>query len=211
MSEPVLTTMNQPSVIIRAANPTYDEGISCARYLNEAAEGFFRFMYGRRFLHIIAQAYIQPNNSYSFQNVSFATYDNNIFGMTLGYTLKQFHVFSGQPLKEAAGGCNLRMTAGRILCAPMLRIIETIADGDFYILAMAVDEDFRGKGVASALMKSIEKRARTSGSARLSLDVSANNKNACRVYEKWGMTVESQWPKRLPLPGIKFYRMAKFL
>ena len=211
MSGSVLGAMDQPLIVIRAANPTYDEGLSCGHYLNEAAEGFFRFMLGRQFAQIIAKAYTHPNHSYSFQNVSFAIYDKHIIGMALGFTSDQYRLFSDRPLKEAAGYRNLRMTVVKILCAPMLRIVETIADGDFYLLAMAIDKDFRGKGVGSALMNSIKERARTNGSTRLSLDVSDNNKHARRLYEKWGMTIESQWPKRLPLAGLRFYRMAKFL
>jgi len=41
------------SIIVRAAKPTLDEGLAFARYLDEAAEGFFRFMLGRRARHII--------------------------------------------------------------------------------------------------------------------------------------------------------------
>ena len=44
-----------------------------------------------------------------------------------------------------------------------------------------------------------------------SLDVSAKNEGARRLYEHLGMTVESQWPKRLAIPGLKFYRMTKAL
>jgi ribosomal protein S18 acetylase RimI-like enzyme len=93
----------------------------------------------------------------------------------------------------------------------MLRIIETIAYGDFYLLAMAIDKEFRGEGIGSALMDSIEERARASGSTRLSLDVSAKNAVARRLYERRGMTVESQWPKHLPILKLRFYRMTKAL
>lgn len=201
--------MDKPLIIIRPGNPTYDEGLSCGHYLNEAAEGFFRFMLGRQFVQIIAKAYTQSNHSYSFQNVSFAEYDNRIVGMALGFTSGQYSRFSDQPLKEAAGRRNLRMKVVKMLCAPMLRIIETIADGDFYLLAMAIDKDFRGKRVGSALMDSIKEQALSNGSARLSLDVSANNEVARKIYENWGMTIESQWPRRLPIPGLRFYRMTK--
>ena len=71
MSGSVLTAMDQPLTVIRTANPTYDEGLSCGHYLNEAAEGFFRLMLGRQFAQFIAKAYTHPNHSYSFQNVSF--------------------------------------------------------------------------------------------------------------------------------------------
>ena len=40
--------MDRHSIVLRAANPTFDEGLAFARYLDEAAEGFFRFMLGRR-------------------------------------------------------------------------------------------------------------------------------------------------------------------
>ncbi len=77
--------------------------------------------------------------------------------------------------------------------------------------AIAVDKELRGDGVGSVLMDSFEKRARDSGSTRLSLDVSAKNEDARRFYERRGMAVASQWPKRLSIPGLRFYRMARTL
>lgn len=201
--------IKQPLIITRPANPTYDEGLLCGRYLNEAADGFFRFMFGRQFEQIIAKAYTQSDHSYSFQNVYFAEYGNRIVGMASGFTSEQFRRFSDHPIKEAAEHCYLRMTVVKTIFAPMFRILETINQGDFYLLAMATDKDFRGKGVGSALIDSIEAKARANGSARLSLDVSANNTIAHQIYENWGMAIESQWPRRLPMPGLKFYRMVK--
>ena len=98
-----------------------------------------------------------------------------------------------------------------ILFAPLMRIIDSIAEGDFYVQSIAVDKELRGDGVGSILMDSAEERARASGSTRLSLDVAAKNEGARRFYERRGMTVESQWPKRLPIPALRFYRMTKGL
>ncbi len=94
--------------------------------------------------------------------------------------------------------------------APLMRIIDSIADGDFYLHDIAVDDELRGDGVGSVFMYSVEERARTSGTTRLSLDVSAKNE-ARQFYERRGWKVESQWPKRLAIPGLKFYRMTKGL
>ncbi len=201
--------MDQHSIVLRAAKPTFDEGLACGRYLDESAEGFFRFMLGRRAEHIIAEAYIQPDHNYSFQNVTFAEHDKQIVGMALGFTAEQHRHFSDQPLKESAGYPALRMTAVKTLFGPLMRILETIADGDFYLLAIAIDKELRGEGVGSALMDSTEERARACGSTQLSLDVSTRNEGARRLYERRGMTVESKWPKRLPIQG--FYRMTKAL
>ena len=102
------------------------------------------------------------------------------------------------------------MAAVSTLLAPLLRIIDTIADGDFYVQAIAVDRKLRGEGVGSTLIDSIEDRAVASRSARLVLDVSAKNEGASRLYERRGMTVESEWPKFLFIPRL-FVRMTREL
>jgi len=203
--------MDHHSIVFRTANPTTNEGLICGHYLDEVAEGFFRLMLGNRFAEIIARAYPQPNHSYSFENVIFAESDERIVGMALGFTAEQHQNFSAQPLKEAAGIRVLRMTIVNILFAPMLRILKTIPVGDFYLLSMAVDKEFRSKGIGNTLIDYIEERAHTSGSIRLSLDVSAKNEGARRLYERRGMNIESQWPNRIPIPGMRFYRMTKLL
>ena len=201
--------MDLHSIILRAANPTLDEGLAFARYLDEAAEGFFHFMLGRHAEHIIAKAFAEPSHDLSYQNVTFAERDNVIVGMVSGYTAEQHRRSSRKPLKQAAGRRNLRMKIVPILFAPLMRIIDSITDGDFYLQAIAVDKELKGKGVGSLLMDSFEERAHASGSTRISLDVSAKNERARRFYQRRGMTIESQWPKRLPIPGLKFYRMTK--
>ncbi len=203
--------MDRQSIVLRAANPTFDEGLAFARYADEVAEGFFRSMLGRRAEHILATAFAQPDHDLSYQNVTFAERDNVIVGMYAAYTAEQHRRSSRKPLKQAAGRRNIRMRIVMILFAPVMRITDSIPDGDFYLQFIGVDKVLRGEGVGSILMDSFEKRARASGSTRLSLDVSAKNEGARRFYERRGMKVESQWPKRLPIPGLKFYRMTRGL
>ena len=203
--------MTQHSIILRAAKPTFDEGLVFARYLDEVAEGFIQLMYGRRFAEIIATAYCQPDHDYSFENVTFAECDKGIVGMAAGYSAEQHRRSSDEPLKQAPGYSALRSMVVGALCAPLLRILDTLADGDFYLLSISVDQDLRGEGVGSRLIDAIQERARASGSARLSLDDSAKNEGARKLYERRGMTVESQWPKRLVIPGLKLLRMTKTL
>jgi len=188
-----------------------EDGLAFARYLDEAAEGFFRFMLGRRAGPILAKAFLQPDHDLSYQNVALAERYNVIVGMVSGYTAEQHRRSSRRPLKDAAGPRNLRMRGVLIVFAPLMRIIDYVADGAFYLQAIAVDKELRGQRVGSVLMDAFEQQARASGSTRLALDVSAKNEGARRFYERRGMTIESQWPKRLPLPGLRFYRMTKAL
>jgi ribosomal protein S18 acetylase RimI-like enzyme len=201
--------MNRSSIIIRDARPDLGEGRACARYLDEAAEGFIRFMYGRDYEGIISKAFIKPDNEYSWQNTIFAERDGVIVGMALGFTAEQRGSFSGEVLKRAAGSSALRIKLVKLLFAPIMRIVQTISPGDFYILAVALDRELRGEGIGTRLLDAMEERARSEGSARLLLDVGAGNEGARRLYERRGMTVESQWPKRLAVKKILFYRMMK--
>ena len=194
--------------VLRAAEPTFDEGLAFARYLDEAAEGFFRFLLGSRAAEVVAGAYLQPDNDYSFQNVTFAEQGRAIVGMTSGFTAEQRRSFSNRPLTPAAGLPAFRLAALRLLCAPLFRVLETLAEGDFYLQAIAVDPKARGAGVGSGLMDFMEERARAGGSTRLALDVSAKNERARRLYERRGMSVESRWPRPPFLPTL-FVRMAK--
>lgn len=203
--------MKKHPITLRAAEATFDEGLVFARYLDEAAEGFFRFMLGRRVADIIATAYTKPDHDFSYQNVTFAEQNKVIVGMASGYAAEQHRHSSDRPLKQAAGRRVIRLMGVRILCAPLWRFLDTIRDGEFYLQAIAVESQVRGQGVGSTLIDSIEARAVANGSARLSLDVAAKNEGARRLYERRGMMVESQWPKRLKIPRFRILRMTKTL
>jgi ribosomal protein S18 acetylase RimI-like enzyme len=130
--------------------------------------------------------------------------------MISGFTAEQHRRFSTRHLKEAAGRWHLRLMAVSTLCAPLLRIIDSIADRDFYLMAIAVDRELRGEGIGSTLIDFVEDRAIDSESARLVLDVSAKNEAAQRLYGRRGMTVESEWPNLSFIPPL-LVRMTKEL
>jgi len=197
--------MSRGSIILRDAEPTIEEGLVFARYLDTAAEGFMRFLIGRRAYAVLAEAYTRPDNEYSCEHVVFAEDDGNIVGMAAGFTAEQRRGFADRPLERTA-----RLAVMSILLAPLFRILNTFPDGSFYLLALAVDDGMRGRGVGSSLLDQTEARARESGSSRLCLDVSAKNEGARRLYERRGMVVESRWPKLRLVPPL-LLRMASEL
>ena len=203
--------MDAPSTTFRPAKPSLEEGKVSARYLDQAAEGFFGFMLGPRSEEILAKAFTEPEHDLSYQNVTFAERDNRVVGMVSGYTGEQHHSFSNRTLQRATGRYNLRFQIVSLVFAPFLRIIDTVMEGEFYLQAIAVDQEMRGEGIGSDLMDWIEQRAIDSGSSRLVLDVSADNHGARRFYERRGMSVESQWPKRVAIPKLRLLRIKKDL
>ena len=98
-----------------------------------------------------------------------------------------------------------------VMFAPLMQIIDSMSERDFYLQAMAIDKEHRGSGIGSTLMHFVEERARGSGATRLTLDVSAKNDAARRFYEHHKMKTVSQWPRRWRIPALKFYRMTKMI
>ena len=115
-----------------------------------------------------------------------------------------------RPLLDAAGRLiGLRIAAVSLIARPMLRFLEHVPDGDFYLQAVAVDDDQRGNGIGSLLIDHIEAQARAEGCARLVLDVAAGNPNARRLYERIGMTVEAESPHPPFMTDMRAFRMVK--
>ena len=200
--------MDQSKIVIRRAEPTYDEGLAFARYLDQAAEGFFRFLLGHESHEIIAKTFPWSGHDFSFENVFFAQLDGNIAGMAAGYTAEQRRHFMKQPLKEAAGGFSFRQSLLITLLAPFWRVLETLDEGDFYVLSVAVDQHHHRKGIGSFLMDHMEDMARGGNASRFVLDVAASNQGAQQLYRRRGMVKSSVWPKVPFFPAI-LIRMTK--
>ncbi len=200
--------MSQNSIQLRPAQPDYDEGRIFARYMDQAADGFFRFLLGPHVEQIIASAFYEPRHSLSYEHVTFAEFEGELIGMTSAYTGSELRTFSDKPLERAAGRHVLRLKCMSFLMRPVFRIMSSVTDDDFYLQGIAVDPKLRGRGVGSMLLEDVEQRAQRSGSSSLSLDVARKNTGAQALYARRGMLQSSQWPRNGPVPPL-FIRMTK--
>jgi len=198
------------AMLLRPARPESGEGLLYARYLDQAAEGFFGFLLGPNSEGITASAFMDPGHALSYEHVMFAEREGVVVGMSLAYTGMQHRGFSDEPLKRAAGRSALRMKLVRMLLAPLWRILDTVQESDFYLHGIAVEPELRGAGVGSFLMDDVEERGRAAGSTRLSLDVAAKNTGARKLYGRRGMIESSEWPSSRFLPTV-LVRMTKDL
>ena len=201
--------MTSESVTPRPAVATIDEGLLFARYLNVAADGAFRALLGGDYGRLIGEAYLSPGHDLSYETAVFAERSGRIAGMASGYTSQQHEQSSDEPLRRAAGLRMLRMAAFSTIARGMKRFIKTVPAGDYYLLAVAVDDQARGSGIGSMLLDYSEAAARAHGCTRIVLDVAENNTGACELYARRGMTVEATSPSILFLPNTRAYRMAK--
>jgi ribosomal protein S18 acetylase RimI-like enzyme len=166
-------------------------------------------MLGAGFERVISKAYVEPAHDLSFEHVSFAVRGDTVVGMVSAHSSEQHRRSSDLPLKRAAGWRIVRLGAATVLVGRLLRFLDDIPDGDFYLQAVAVDPDSRGRGVGTVLFEHAQSLAMAGAANRLTLHVAVENTAARRLYERLGMHVDATSPKAAPLPGLQVHRMIK--
>ncbi|QDT61426.1 Acetyltransferase (GNAT) family protein [Stieleria bergensis] len=199
------------NITIRPAEANFADGLDYARFFNQASVGFIRFMLGRRFAEIIAEAFAMPSHDYSFENVLVAHRDGVVVGTAAGYTAEQHAQCSDEVLAKSGGYPKARMLVMKLAFASLWRLLNTIETGDFYLQSIAVTCECQGEGIGSMLVDAMGDRAKQTNSTRMVLDVAEKNFGARQLYERHGMRIESKWPRRLPIPRFGILRMAKQL
>jgi ribosomal-protein-alanine N-acetyltransferase len=77
-----------------------------------------------------------------------------------------------------------------------------------YIDSMATHPEFRGKGIAAALLKEMTNRFKNKGAESLSLHVRTDNKQGLRLYKQFGFQVDSM-VDRYYSDGARAYFMTR--
>ncbi len=210
-AESELPISNQdPTIIIRKGKPDLEEGLVFAELFDQASEGFFRSVLGTKMHEIIAEAYVKSNNEYSFENASIIDYNNTVVGMVSGYTLAEKEGFKKNILTQFSKGARLRIMVFAVIGRMLLRFMGSIGEEDYYLQAIAIKSQMRGKGLGQKLLKHSSEIAIKKGAKTLSLDVSSKNEKAIKSYKRFGMKIISSWPNFLKIPSI-FTRMMKEL
>jgi ribosomal protein S18 acetylase RimI-like enzyme len=209
-SEISIGNIKDDTIIIREAKPDLEEGLVFAQFFDEASEGFFKSMLGIKTYEIIADAFVKSNNEYSFENVSMIEYKSKIVGMVSGYTYTEKQGYKKNILSQFPKGAKLRIMMFSVVGRILSHFLGPCGKEDYYVQAIAVNSQMRGKGLGQRLMKYSGEIAIKKGSKTLSLDVSSKNKKAINSYNKFGMETFSFWPNFLKLPPV-FTRMVKEL
>ena len=202
-----MTTPAPSEVGLRSARPDQGDGLAFARLLDQAQEGWFRIALGRSAKDVVAEAFIATGHELSHTHVTIAERDEAPIGMASGYTAEAHRAFTNEAMEAAAHSRRWRYRAVRRISQRMMRFMDNIPDGDFYIRAIAVDPDYRDGGVGGRLMNHMIDNARDAGARRLALDVAAKNRDGRRFYERIGMARESESRRWFGLPNTNVIRM----
>jgi len=196
-----------PEITLRPARPTLDDGVAFARYLDMSADGLFRLMFGPGFQQVIAKSFIEPGHDLSFEYVTFAIERGTAVGMMSTYSSQQHGDFSVKPLVRALGWRVVRAGATALLVIRLLRFLDKVPEGSFYLQALATEPVHRGKGIGTMLFERSAIQATENGADQLTLHVAVQNTGARGLYERLGMEVTATSPRYSPLPGVQSYRM----
>ena len=198
-------------IALRPARATVEDGRVFAVLLDQAQEGMFRMMLGRRSVDILAEAFVHPGHDLSYEYVTFAVQDGRIVGMACAYTAEAHRQSTGEAVVAAAGWHRYRLAVCERGARRVVRFINHVPDGDFYLRALAVDPAHRSAGIGTSLIGAVEDAGRAAGCHRLALDVAAKNRGGRRLYERLGMAAEAESRKWFGLPNTNLIRMAKSL
>ena len=130
------------------------------------------------------------SNSFGHDVIYLAVEHDQILGLTIFYSgkdideQKEYRVIS-----ETLGPFNVlrlwlfeKILVGRLLT-------NTLEDHDLYISNICVDKKHRDKGIGGFLLQHTLLLARKKQVKRILLDVSSDNRNAIRLYEKNGFQI----------------------
>ncbi|GKU75924.1 GNAT family N-acetyltransferase [Paenibacillus sp. L3-i20] len=126
---------------------------------------------------VLSDYYLQENNRISYRNIIVDRRDGVIAGMLIAYLGDEAEQLD-KPIKD-----RLKHLYGEASAA---KIVKECQEGDYYLDAVAVDERYRGQGIASNLITAFEERGKSLGCKQLSLIVESYNTRAYSLYSRLG-------------------------
>ena len=196
--------------MIRLAETTDDTKAIAKLIFN--TDPLIQFLFGRKgnALHKIEALVKGSSNVFSYNNICVyqTEVENEIQGILLFYDpQKKNKEKESLEFQKIFSFIELLGIWIRLL---FLKSMENKNEVDgIYVSNISVDQQLQGKGVGSALIDFIENVAVSKKYSSLWLDVSFENKNAKRLYERKGFTVMSE--RNILFSSNGFYRMRKAL
>ena len=152
-----------------------------------SAPGLLRGLFGPRAREVLEYVYLSgKKNLFFYQNTYFGLVDGKPAGLALVYAHEQksgtWFPMARDFLK--AGGPGMVLQAKYIMKAD--KLMAPTKKGQSYLNNFGVYQQYRDKGVGTAIMEHVFKDAKKKGSTHIILDVETENKIAMRFYYKLG-------------------------
>ena len=172
--------MNNENISIRGARPDEAARIADLIIMAMTEECCLHFCGPghdiRDFRRVMTSLVARPETQYSYNNTLVATIEDNIVGICVSYDGALLHLLR-QPFIDAA-----QQEWGMDHSS----IPDETQAGELYIDSLAVDPDYRGRGIASLLLRATIDKSRALGLPSTGLLVDLGNPKAEALYNKVG-------------------------
>ena len=182
-------------MLVRQARESDSRAI--ARFIAMAESEMARFLFGadgiREAIPFFEELALSPTeNRYSLNNTLVAEIDGEPVGSVVSFPADKQPELDGLLLAVFnKRGLNLE------------KLFFEGEKGSYYLCAMGVDPDFRGRGVGTALIEAARAKGRERGYDRVSLLVSSDKTRARALYERAGFSVI----ETVIIGGCDYFRM----
>lgn len=196
-------------VLLRDARRDSEDEVAVAWDLETATDGMFSIMLGSKWEDTLRAVVAQPGHAWSVDRARIAEIDGSTVGVLLGgpATIPEPADDLGLPW----GWTRLRLFAVGLACQPFLSFMSHHEAGEWYITAVSVTPEARGRGVGARLLEDAVTRARAEGATSVTLDVDASNSGARRLYERHGFVVTGTSSSAWLMGGVRVQRMRRVL
>lgn len=185
-------TMRTTSLIRQASEA---DAPALAKLINIAGEGIPNWLWtracveGQTPLETGIERARRPSGGFSYTNALIADQGSDPIGMVLSYAITEAPENNPNDLPAPI--------------APFVAL-EKLSVGTWYVNALAVFAEARGRGIGTALMTAAEGQARVRGFDEMSIQVYEQNVDAVRLYERLGYTLAAKEAVRLH-PSPPYY------
>lgn len=185
-------TMQTTSLIRQASEA---DAPALAKLINIAGEGIPNWLWtracveGQTPLETGIERARRPSGGFSYTNALIADQGSDPIGMVLSYAITEAPENNPNDLPAPI--------------APFVAL-EKLSVGTWYVNALAVFAEARGRGIGTALMTAAEGQARVRGFDEMSIQVYEQNVDAVRLYERLGYTLAAKEAVRLH-PSPPYY------
>ena len=154
-------------------------------------------------LRIARAAFSARGTGFSFERTLVADRDGQVLGLVArvpGAAWPQTRIRTGMVMLRAAGirwGPSL-VKLGRL----EERDMRPVGDDVLYVVSLAVDPEWRSRGIGRALLSRVQEEAARVGLRAVALDVAAGNREAIRFYVREGFTKVEGGAGRAEAPAL---------
>ena len=160
--------------MIRAASPNDSKAIAplLVMAMEELAAKYVNSRDPQKAIPLFEHFISIPNNQYSYENMKVYVQDDVVLGVISGYDGGDFRKFRTSFIAYVEQHYGVDASGD-----------DETQGGEYYIDALSVSKNLRGKGIGKKLIAELIKEASLAGYKKIGLLVNLDNQHALRLYE----------------------------